>query len=83
MYPPKFPSKHPSFIELAENDDVVEKYTKMIMSIENTLTDDKSKQETSLMENLAAETGKEEIPKFIFTHETSKAVSISYWLNLS
>ena len=55
----------------------------MIMSIENTLTDDKSKQETSLMENLAAETGKEEIPKFIFTHETSKAVSISYWLNLS
>ena len=46
------PSNHPSFIELEENDDVVEKYIEAIMSVCTILTDDQSKQEVSLKEKL-------------------------------
>ena len=41
-------SNHPSFIQLAENDDVVEKYKEKIMSVHNILTNNQSKQEASL-----------------------------------
>ena len=74
LHPPKFPSNHPSFIQLEENDDVVKKYKEKIMSVRDILANDQSKQEASLKKNLAR---KPMNPSLIFTKETtSNAVSV-------
>ena len=74
LHPPKFPSNHPSFIELVENDDVMEKYEEKIMSIQYILTSDQTKQETFLKDCLAAKSRKLPIP-YIRICGTSEAVS--------
>ena len=68
LHPPKFPSNHPSFIELMEHDDVIEKYEEKILSIQYTITSDQTKQEDFLKYQIAT---KSEIPEVIFTPEVS------------
>lgn len=52
LQPPKFPANHPSFIELKESDNVVEKYKEKIKSVCSILTDDQSKQKAFLRQKL-------------------------------
>ena len=51
--PPKIPSYHPSFVEVEENDNVVEKFKEGLMSVRNILALDRLKQEVCLKEKLA------------------------------
>ena len=78
------PSNHPSFIELEENDDVVEKYIEAIMSVCTILTNDQSKQEVSLREKLAAN-GKSTSPSLTNTTvraNTPKYVSLLFVMGI-
>jgi len=47
------PSNHPSFVEVEENENVVEKFKEGIMSIQNILALDRLKQEFCVKEKLA------------------------------
>ena len=51
--PPKIPSNHPSFVEVEENENVVEKFKEGMMSVRNILALDRLKQEVCLKEKLA------------------------------
>ena len=51
--PPKIPSNHPSFVEVEENENVVEKFKEGMMSVRSILTLDRLKQEVCLKEKLA------------------------------
>ena len=51
--PPKIPSYHPSFVEVDENENVVEKFKEGMMSVRNVLALDRLKQEVCLKEKLA------------------------------
>lgn len=51
--PPKIPSDHPSFVEVEENENVVEKFKEGMMSVRNILALDRLKQEVCLKEKLA------------------------------
>ena len=51
--PPKIPSSHPSFVEVEENENVVEKFKEGIMSVRSILALDRLKQEVCLKEKLA------------------------------
>ena len=51
--PPKIPSYHPSFVEVEENENVVEKFKEGMMSVRNILALDRLKQEVCLKEKLA------------------------------
>ena len=51
--PPKIPSNHPSFVEVEENENVVEKFKEGMMSVRNVLALDRLKQEVCLKEKLA------------------------------
>ena len=50
--PPKIPSNHPSFVEVEENEDVVEKFKEGIRSVRHILALDQVKQEACLKEKL-------------------------------
>ena len=51
--PPKIPSNHPSFVEIDESENIVDKFKDRMMSVRNTLALDRLKQEVSLKEKLA------------------------------
>jgi len=51
--PPKIPSNHPSFVEVEEDENVVEKFKEGMMSVRNILALDRLKQEVCLKEKLA------------------------------
>ena len=46
--PPKIPSYHPSFVEVDENENVVEKFKEGMMSVRNVLALDRLKQKVCL-----------------------------------
>ena len=53
FHPPKIPSNHPSFVEVEENENVVEKFKEGMRSVRNILALDRLKQEVCLKEKLA------------------------------
>ena len=75
---PKIPSNHPSFVEVEENENVVEKFKECMMSVRSILTLDRLKQEVCLKDklakcgqllhypqNMATTADEEEIPKVV------------------
>ena len=71
--PPKIPSFHPSFVEVEESENVVEKFKEGMMSVRNILTLDQVKQEVCLKEKLA-KTGQ-------LLHPHTTTVDVSIYLN--
>ena len=51
--PPKIPSNHPSFVEVEEDENVVEKFKEGMISVQSILALDRLKQEVCLKEKLA------------------------------
>ena len=52
FHPPKIHSNHPSFIEVEENENVVEKFKEAMMSVHNILALDRLEQEVCLIKKL-------------------------------
>ena len=71
--PPKIPSFHPSFLEVEENENIVEKFKEGMMSVRNILELDRLKQEVCLKEKLT-KTG-----QLLHPHITT--VDVSIYLN--
>ena len=77
--PPKIPASHPSFVEVEEDVNVVEKFKEGMMSVRNILALDQIKQEVCLKEKLA-ESGQLLHPSHntstIYDKETAKVLTI-------
>ena len=71
--PPKIPSFPPSFVEVEENENVVEKFKEGMMSVHNILELDRLKQEVCLKEKLAKS------GQLLHPHTTT--VDVSIYLN--
>ena len=72
--PPKITLLHPSFVEVEENENVVERFKEGMMSVCNILALDRLKQEVCLKEKLAAKSGQ------LLRHHTT-TIDVSMRLN--